>query len=106
MRWNGGTNVQLKAPTSGPYNGILVHMPWENTSASILNGGSHTLVYGTFLMPQSNVTFNGGTFFELHSQIIASTYILDGNGTVDIYYLASPLISPPTTTNPTIQLTK
>ncbi len=116
INWNGGTNVDLKAPPDGdPYvGGVLVHMPWWvdpnnpniHTPDANLNGGSFALLYGTFLMPRSKVTFNGGTDFELHSQIIAYEYVVNGGGKIDIYYLANDLLSPPDVDNPTIELTK
>lgn len=108
IRWNGGTNVNLSAPPAGdPYvGGVMVHMPWENTSDSNLNGGSFVKITGTFLMPHSKVTFNGGNVFELHTQIIAYEYKVNGGGKVDIYYLANNIVNPPNISNPTIELTK
>lgn len=108
IRLNGGTNVNLSAPPAGdPYvGGVLLHMPWENTSESKLNGGSFVKITGTFLMPHSKVTFNGGNVFELHTQIIAYEYKINGGGKVDIYYLANNIVNPPNISNPTIELTK
>jgi hypothetical protein len=57
-------------------------------------------------MPHSRVTFNGGTNFELHSQVIGYEYIVNGGGTVDIYYVAEENYNPPNVGSPTIELTK
>ena len=108
--WNSQSIVDLTAPktvdTFGDVRGLLVHMPWENTEPVNLNGSSTVEIHGTFLMPHSKVTFNGGVDFELHSQVIAYEFIVNGGGTVDIYYLASENYDPPVVANPTIQLTK
>lgn len=118
LTWNGNTKTVLSAPpaTGDPFpdpGGVLVYMPWHDpdqwgnpVTKVDLNGGSNALLYGTFLMPSSEVKFNGGTTFELHSQIIAYQYIVNGGGKIDIYYLANDIISPPNVTNPTIELTK
>ncbi|MBN2118807.1 MAG: Tad domain-containing protein [Anaerolineales bacterium] len=109
-KWNGDSIVNLTAPktedTWGDVRGLLVHMPWENTEPVDLNGGSTVDIHGTFLMPHSKVTFNGGVDFELHSQVIAYEFIVNGGGTVDIYYLASENYDPPAPASPSIQLTK
>ena len=60
------------------------------------------------------MTFNGGVNFELHSQIIGYTYIVNGGGDVDIYFQADENYSPPNssgnnnnnTPSATIELTK
>jgi hypothetical protein len=107
--WNGGSIVDLHAAPQGDpegVGGLMIHMPWENTSDVAINGGSTIDIVGTFLMPHSRVTFNGGTNFELHSQVIGYEYIVNGGGTVDIYYVAEENYNPPNVGSPTIELTK
>jgi hypothetical protein len=87
--WNGGADINLHAPPQGdPFGGLVVHLPWGNTNHITLNGGSDVYLVGTYLAPQCPMTFNGGNNFELHSQLIADSYIVNGNGTTDIYYVA------------------
>ncbi len=109
ITWNGNSTVNLHAaPASDPegVGGLLVYMPWSNTTPITFNGGSNIHLTGTCLMPHSNITFNGGVNFELHSQIVGYQYIVNGGGAVDIYYVASENYNPPAAANPTIQLTK
>jgi Flp pilus assembly protein TadG len=104
--WNGNTHITLAAPPNDDkYAGLLVQMPWSNINSTTLNGGSTVNLTGTFLVPHSNVTFNGGSGFVLHGQIIGYTLLTNGNSIQDIYFQASPLIAPPPS-NPTIELTK
>lgn len=108
--WNGQSNVVMTAPKTadswGDVSGMVLHMPWSNTNPVDLNGGATTNVHGTFMMPHSYVTFNGGTDFKLYSQIIAYYFTVNGGGTVDIWYNASENYNPPKVKKPTIQLTK
>lgn len=106
LNWNGNTKVELHAPTTGPYNGILIHTPYENKQDINLNGGSSALLYGTFLTPGSQVTYNGGNDFILHGQVIAYDYKLDGDGNIEIFYVASPVIGGPPPTDAVIELSK
>ncbi len=88
--WNGNSILNLHAPPQGdPFGGLLIHKPWSNSQQITLNGGSNIHLTGTFMVPASPVIFNGGVNFELHSQIIGYTYIANGGGDVDIYYVAS-----------------
>jgi Flp pilus assembly protein TadG len=97
ITWNGSSILDLQSPPQGdPFAGLLVHMPWNDaTSGVIFNGGSNIHLTGTFLAPRRPVTFNGGVNFELHSQIIGYTYIVNGGGDVDIYFQADENYSPP-----------
>jgi hypothetical protein len=97
ITWNGSSILNLhSAPTGDPFAGLLVHMPWNDTTSGVIfNGGSNIHLTGTFLAPRRPVTFNGGVNFELHSQIIGYTYIVNGGGDVDIYFQADENYSPP-----------
>jgi len=103
--WNGQAQINLHAPPQGdPYGGLLIHKPWDNTNPITLNGGTSIHLTGTFMVPNSPVTLNGGTAFELHSQLVASTFKVNGSATVDIWYLPNENYAPPN--SPMIQLTK
>jgi len=109
ITWNGNSKIDLhaaKADDPEGIGGLLVHMPWSNQTPIKFNGGSDIHLTGTCLMPHSHVTFNGGVNFELHSQIIGYEYIVNGGGTVDIYYVAEENYNPPTLSDPTIEFTK
>jgi Flp pilus assembly protein TadG len=105
IRWNGNSILNLHGPPQGdPFGGLLFHKPWDNHEEVVLNGGSSINLTGTFMVPGSHVTINGNAAFELHSQIIGSTFTVAGSAQVDIFYDPSENYGPPN--SPMIQLTK
>jgi len=99
VTWNGSSTINLQAPPTGdPYAGLLIYMPWSNTSSFTLNGGSSVSVTGTILAPHSNITANGASNFkDLNSQIVGYTFIFNGGGTFDVNYNAGQNYGTPTT---------
>lgn len=87
-------SVNLTAATSGTYAGLLYHMPWSNTNAFQLNGGTDDRLTGTILIPHSDVTLNGGSGFELHGQVIGYTIKVNGGSSTDIFFDATTSIPP------------
>jgi len=87
---NSGGTVNVKAPTTGPYANLLVYMPWDtNTNTVILDSGSGFNMTGTVLAPHANITLNsaaGAT--ALNSQIIGYTYIFNSGSTFSVNYNA------------------
>ena len=101
ISWTGSDEgIYLTAPTakycedsSGPYSipckyqGLLIFMPMENSSAVVLNGNTSWTIIGTILAPAAPITINGtedGT--EIFAQIIAYTVDITGDGTTNITY--------------------
>ena len=71
ITWNAQSKMNLHTPGQGDtFAGLLIHMPWGNTNAFILNGGSTSKLTGTILIPTSDVTYNGNSGFEVHGQVI------------------------------------
>lgn len=99
VTWNGSSTITLDAPPTGdPYAGLVLYMPWSNTSSFILNGGSGVSVTGTLLAPHSNITANGASNFQsLNSQIVGYTFIFNGGGTFNVNFNASQNYGTPTT---------
>jgi len=103
--WSGDATLNLHGPPQGdPFGGLLIHKPLGNTTSVLLNGGTNTNLTGTFMVPGSHVRLIGNPGFELHSQLIGSTFEIGGSATVDIFYDPSENYQPPN--SPTIQLTK
>jgi Flp pilus assembly protein TadG len=83
LHWNGGATIDLTAPTSGPYAGLLIYFPMDNSDGLILNGNSDTRLVGTILAPASDVQINGTSDNDsYHSQVIG--YTIDLIGTADL----------------------
>jgi Flp pilus assembly protein TadG len=106
---NSQSVVNMHAPpqSGDPFpnpGGVLIYMPWGNANAFILNGGTEDTMYGTIMAPSSDVTYNGGSGFALHGQVIGSTFKVNGGGHTDIWYDPNDNYNPPS--NPTIELTK
>jgi len=103
ITWNGAANVQLDAPDSGPYKGLLIYMPISNHNTFTMNGDSDSSFTGTILAPGANVKIDGGGGAEgIHSQIIAYTVDLSGGSNTLIVYNAND--NWVTTTAPAIEL--
>jgi Flp pilus assembly protein TadG len=82
ITWNSDSTLNLHAPPQGdPFGGLLIYMPWSNTSSTIINSGSDIDITGTILTPHSDITFNGGSIcgctLAHHSQIIGYTFIVN-----------------------------
>jgi len=83
---NGGSTVNLSAPTSGNYAGIAFYQD-RNANAgtsSTFNGGSGMNITGAIYMPQGSVSFNGGnsTASPSCTQLVSWNVIFTGNSNV------------------------
>lgn len=83
VHWDGNAQINLTAPLSGPYAGLLIYMPMSNDEGMIINGNSDSSFVGTFLAPASDIQINGTSGSEgYHSQVIG--YTIDLIGTADL----------------------
>ncbi|WP_281414356.1 TadE/TadG family type IV pilus assembly protein [Thalassovita aquimarina] len=88
VQYNGGADINLAAPTSGPTSGLLFWESKDNNSGTYtgtgdishkFNGGSSMTLQGAIYMPASNVTFNGNSNAQNGcTQIVADTVELSG----------------------------
>jgi hypothetical protein len=87
VSWNGNPTIDLKAPTWGPYQGLLIYMPYENNSPLTINGNSQQSLTGSIVAVGSPIQINGNSgTFALSSAIIGRTVSLAGNGNITIDY--------------------
>jgi hypothetical protein len=87
VHWDGNAQINLTAPLSGPYAGLLIYMPMSNDEGMIINGNSDSSFVGTFLAPASDVQINGTAGTEgYNSQIIGYTIDLIGTADLKIEY--------------------
>lgn len=83
VHWDGNAQINLTAPQTGPFAGLLIYMPMSNDSGMIINGNSDSSFVGTILAPASDIQINGTAGTEgYHSQIIG--YTIDLIGTADL----------------------
>lgn len=84
IKWNGGATIQLDAPNSGPYAGLLIYVPLSNSATITINGNSASTFTGTILAPASDISILGtGGTTGLNSQVIG--YTVDLSGTSDTW---------------------
>ena len=77
------TTLNLSAPTSGPYAGILFFGSRSNSLAHSIQGTAASVTEGAIYMPASRVTFTGNSAAASGcTQVIANTIVLTGNSTL------------------------
>jgi hypothetical protein len=87
VTWNGGATVQLDAPESGPFRGLLLYLPITNSSTIKINGNSDSMFAGTILAPASPIEINGtGSADGFHCQVIGYTVDIGGTTNMSIMY--------------------
>ena len=88
VNFSGGANIQLSAPTSGPFKGLLLYLPITNNKKVVLNGGPDSMINGTILAPASLIRITGmDSDYGFRSQIIGYRVELDGDSVVIIKYI-------------------
>lgn len=106
ITWNGTSQLNLHAPPAGdPFAGILVYMPWGNSSNVIFNGGSNIYITGAYLAPSAPMTVNGSVNAQaVRSQIVVRTMTINGGSTLDVLY--RPEDNPSSPQPPVIELVR
>jgi hypothetical protein len=105
--WNNGSSVSVNAPTSGPFKGLLVNLPWSNTTPIVFEGGTNYSTKGTFLAPHNQVSITAGNSSVVsNSQFIAYRFVFSGSGTLNLNYGAADNFGAASPTDPKIQLVK
>ncbi len=105
VKWNGGATIDLQAPITGTYQGLLLSLPPSNSSPVTINGNGDSQISGSIKAPSSEVTIEGGGGATgLQTQIIGFHVTLSGTSDLLINYDANLQYHPPRA--PTIQLTR
>ncbi len=89
---NGGANVNLVAPTTGPTAGIVIFGDRNMTAGTAfkLNGGSSEVFTGAIYVPRGDVTFSGGAASTNGClQLVANTVTFVGNANFAINCVGS-----------------
>jgi len=93
MQINAGANVNIvaggdtlsgggTAPTVGVYNGILIYEATGDTVAMSLSDGSTAYMEGAILAPSAAITVDNSSGSIVGGQIVASSLIMNGGGTL------------------------
>ncbi len=82
ISWNGNGALNLSAPTSGPFKGLLIYFPLSNNSEIRINGTNDQRLTGTILAPASPIVLLGTANTDsFHSQLVG--YTVEFGGTFD-----------------------
>lgn len=83
---NAGTNVNITAPTSGPYKGIAIYQDRraaDCNNCNKINGNSASLITGAIYFPSQEVQYNGtGTTAAVCTMFVAKRINFTGNSGV------------------------
>jgi hypothetical protein len=102
---NGNTTVNLTAPTSGPYNGILIYQDPTDTNTAEFNGTPNTTLTGVIYIPGALLEFSGNTngkvtaktTYNLTTVLIVNQLYVKGNATLNIINYNTTVSNPPIT---------
>jgi len=105
IKWNGGANIQLDAPTDGPFKGLLLYVPPSNSNVVVVNGNGDSHIVGSIWAPKSTITVEGGGGSAgLQCQFLGWHVNLSGSSNTNIDFQASLNFQPPSA--PNIELTQ
>ena len=82
---NGGGTINLVAPTSGTYDGILFYQNPSNSAQMLINGAGTINMKGIMYLPDANLTFNGSFNTELYANLVVSSVLFNGSVTIGDY---------------------
>jgi hypothetical protein len=87
VTWNGNSSNTYSAPDSGTYKGLLVYLPYGNSSQLTVSGNASSEFTGSIIAVSSPVELRGNNqTLALSTQIIGYTVQMSGNGTFEIDY--------------------
>lgn len=78
-----GASLNLTAPSTGPYKGILFYQPASLPAASIWANSTST-INGAFYFPSATLEMGGGANMTVNGPVIADKIALSGNSTLTI----------------------
>ena len=84
MQMNSGSTVNLTAPSSGTYAGILLYQSPSNSAGMNLNSGSASLWQGAIYLPGATLTINSGGNAAAYTIIDVKSLIIDSGAKFNI----------------------
>jgi len=76
---NGGNPVQMTAPITGSYAGVLFFQSQGDSSAAAVNGDNTTTLTGALYFPSAQLTINGGNSAAAYGILVADTIVFNGS---------------------------
>jgi hypothetical protein len=72
--------MNITAPTSGTYDGILYFQARNDTNVAKFTGGSGSTVGGVFYAPNAEFDYTGGTGQQVSADFVVKSFKIKGNG--------------------------
>ena len=93
---NGNASNTFTAPTSGSYKGLLIYLPYTNTTELTINGNSNQHFTGSVIAVGSPITINGNSgTFAVNTQFVGYTISVNGNVDFTVNYDPAQQYLPP-----------
>jgi hypothetical protein len=93
---SGNGNFNVTAPSSGPYQGMMVFMDQANVSTITISGNSVVNTTGTIYGAMAAMTLSGnGSGTVLNAQAIVNTLAISGNASMSLTYDADLVFGGP-----------
>jgi Flp pilus assembly protein TadG len=92
-----GATLNLSAPTSGAYSGLLFYQDVNDSSADTFTGGSSGALNGIFYLPAAPLTLQNGSSTTFNVDLVVRSLTMTGAATLHPYAPltgASPLSNP------------
>ncbi|MCH8920935.1 MAG: hypothetical protein IIA23_09590, partial [Chloroflexi bacterium] len=90
----GTGDAQLTAPTSGPYEGVVIFQNRSLTTTVNMSGDAISDGWGAVYAAGAQIHLVGNTGSTLH-QFISDTFLMDGNSSITIDYFSGFLVAVP-----------
>jgi hypothetical protein len=85
--WQGNPEIDFRAPAFGPYKGLLIYLPYGNSSPLTFNGNSDIRLSGSIIAVSSHIKVTGNsTAFAFNTEIVGHTVDVGGNVHITIDY--------------------
>jgi Flp pilus assembly protein TadG len=81
----GNVSLNLSAPTSGTYNGVLIDQPSTNTNSLSLTGNSGSIFKGIVYAPNAAVSLTGNSGSSIYADFVVKSLALVGNASLNDY---------------------
>jgi len=78
-----GATLNLSAPTTGTYNGILFYQDRSDAQAASIQGGATSTLQGILYFPDAALSIGNGTTLTFYTPIVASTLTIVGGSTFE-----------------------
>jgi hypothetical protein len=82
-------NLNLTAPTSGVYNGVLFFQSRSNANPAAISGNSGSTLEGILYFPSASLTVSGNSGSTIYTDFIAQSLTLTGNASFQDYALVN-----------------